>query len=96
MATGNLKELLFSLSVSAYNGRISDADWANIQAAMDAAYGGNVWSEPVADQVIGQVRNYLEKLLALAGEKADGVTWTDDDDPGDPAGGPAYDPLLDA
>ena len=27
MAKGNLKELLFALSVSVYNGRISDADW---------------------------------------------------------------------
>ena len=79
MATGNLKELMFALSVSAYNGRISDADWNTIQAAMDAAYKGNIWSEPVTDQVIGFVREYLEKMLALAGTKADAVVWSDED-----------------
>ena len=78
MAKGNLKELLFALSVSVYNGRISDADWNTINGAMDAAYAGNVWSEPVSDQVIGFVRTYLEGLMKLAGEKADTVSWSDD------------------
>ena len=79
MATANLNELQFALSKTIYNGHLTDADWKIIKDSIDAGIHGPAWVELIEDPAIGAAKGAIESLLLTVGEKASGVTWTDED-----------------